>query len=78
MVAASARDPRTDGAKSPAVSLGAMSGDGHEDPARADDHGAGGRTTAPMSEFTDRQAGVGALIAATGVVLVFAVPYLLG
>ncbi len=44
------------------------------------DHGDGadpdGRTTAPMSEFTTRQAGIGALVALVGLVVAFGVPLL--
>ncbi|WP_276253538.1 DUF7550 family protein [Halomontanus rarus] len=35
-----------------------------------------GRTTAPMSEFTTRDAGVGAVVLAVGLAVAFAVPLL--
>ncbi|GAB3026285.1 DUF7550 family protein [Natronobiforma cellulositropha] len=35
-----------------------------------------GRTTAPMSEFTTRAAGLGALVLAVGLVVAFAIPVL--
>jgi hypothetical protein len=38
-------------------------------------HGHGdGRTTAPMSEFTTRQAAVGAVVAVVGLAVTFGVP----
>lgn len=54
-------------------------GDGHEH--GHDDHGHGGgpdgeRTTAPMSEFGGREAGIGALVALVGLVVAFVVPLL--
>ncbi|AGN02911.1 hypothetical protein L593_14885 [Salinarchaeum sp. Harcht-Bsk1] len=37
-----------------------------------------GRSTAPQSEFTTRQAMIGALVTAVGIVVAYAVPGLLG
>jgi hypothetical protein len=44
-------------------------------------HGAGeeeGRVTSPMQGFAGRQAGIGAVVAAVGLVVAYAVPFLLG
>lgn len=57
-------------------------GSGHADDGYGgDDHGHGhghgdedGRTTAPMSEFTGRQAGIGAVVALVGLAVAFGVP----
>ncbi|EMA51120.1 DUF7550 family protein [Halococcus thailandensis] len=53
----------------------------HPDDAGAGTHGSvepvATRETSPMSEFTGRQAGIGALVAVVGLAVTFAIPLLL-
>jgi hypothetical protein len=50
----------------------------HGQDAHDHDDAPAGRTTAPQSEFTTKQAMIGALVTLTGILVAYAVPGLLG
>lgn len=56
---------------------GTSGGESHGHDAHDHDSEPAGRTTAPQSEFTTRQAAIGAVVTAIGLVVAYAVPGLL-
>jgi hypothetical protein len=57
---------------------GSDDGHGHSHDAHDHDDAPAGRTTAPQSEFTTKEAMIGALVTLIGIVVAYAVPGLLG